>query len=89
MSDLPPKGTPSLVIIISDSLIVASRILRLAVSFYSKVLLHSAHFAIWIGNNRSYDRAADSNIASLILKRDESMDVLVKTTTTQRLCIIQ
>ena len=35
MSDLPPKGTPSLVIIISDSLIVASRILRLAVSFYS------------------------------------------------------
>ena len=35
MSDLPPKGTPSLVIIISDSLIVASRILRLSVSFYS------------------------------------------------------
>ena len=36
MSDLPQKGTLSLVIIISDSLIVASRILRLAVSFYSK-----------------------------------------------------
>ena len=69
-----PKGTPSLVTIISDSLIVASRILRLAVSFYSYYCLTLWIAFLW---QIDFDNRLSDDIGNHCLVNVDGTDFLI------------